>query len=115
MDENFFKANGYIKRYKTEGIDGMNSRLFIEWLMGLVTPLHKIFSMSLDQIAMLLEWKMANVTTISKNDSKKDRSNYRPLSLTCNLFVISIVKVIIYDYSIVMRMGLLSINVNRAL
>ena len=83
-NENFLKTISKIKRNKTEGIDGLNSTLFIECGMGLVTPLHKIFSMSLDQSVMPLDWKMANVSPIFKKGSKKDRGNYRPVSLTCH-------------------------------
>src|SRR6266516_1801676 len=83
-NENFLKTISKIKRNKTEGIDGLNSTLFIECGMGLVTPLHTIFSMSLDQSVMPLDWKMANVSPIFKKGSKKDRGNYRPVSLTCH-------------------------------
>ena len=49
-----------------------------------MVPLTKVFSMSLEQSVLPLDWKRANVTPIFKKGSKKDKGNYRHVSLTCH-------------------------------
>ena len=84
-EEKILKALNSVKRNKTEGIDGLNSTLFIECKMGIVLPLKKIFQHSIENSEIPLQWKMANVVPIFKKGSKKDIGNYRPVSLTCHV------------------------------
>ena len=51
---------------------------------GLVVPLQKLFKISLEQGVMPKEWKLANVAPVFNKGSKKDKGNYRPVSLTCH-------------------------------
>src|SRR2546425_5338436 len=83
-EEKILKALNSVKRNKTEGIDGLNSTLFIECKTGIVLPLKKIFQHSIENSEIPLQWKMANVVPIFKKGSKKDVGNYRPVSLTCH-------------------------------
>jgi len=47
-----------------------------------------------------MDWRSANITAIYKKGSKKDPSNYRPISLTCIICKImeSIIRDFIVDY-----------------
>src|SRR6266516_733408 len=81
--EKVYRAVSSLKRNKKEGVDGLNSTIFIECKSGVSLPLQKVFSSSIKNGDIPADWKMANVTPIFKKGSKKDMGNYRPVSLTC--------------------------------
>ena len=75
-EEKILKALNSVKRNKTEGIDGLNSTLFIECKTGIIVlPLKKNFQHSIENSEIPLQWKMANVVPIFKKGSKKDVGN----------------------------------------
>ena len=72
-----------LKICKSPGPDEIHPRLLQELHVELATPLHIIYTKSLDTGELPDEWKEANVTAIFKKGSKNSPSNYRPVSLTC--------------------------------
>ena len=51
-------------------------------LSELITPLAKLFNLSLEEGVVPSEWKEANITPLFKKGSRKKPENYRPVSLT---------------------------------
>ena len=51
----------------------------------LAEPLAYVYSKLLDEGAVPVVWKTANVCPVFKKGSKGDPGNYRPISLTCIL------------------------------
>ena len=52
---------------------------------GFVEAVTDLFTKCFSTQSMPKIWKTANVTALHKKGSKTDRSNYRPISLTCIL------------------------------
>ena len=66
----------------------------------LVEPLEILFTISPKSSTLPMDWRSANITAIYKKGSKKDPSNYRPISLICIICKImeSIIRDFIVDY-----------------
>lgn len=76
---------GYIRKIrpnKSEGPDGIYARLLRECETEVAHPLALIFSKSLAETSIPLDWKRANVVPVYKKGDKGDVENYRPVSLT---------------------------------
>ena len=71
-----------LKPDRAAGPDKMIPRILIEVKAEIVSPLHKIFNVSLHEGRLPDDWKDADVIPIFKKGSKKEASNYRPISLT---------------------------------
>ena len=67
---------------KSQGPDGIHPRVLFELKDHILTPLAHIFINSLDTGQLPEIWKQANISPIFKKGSKKNPSNYRPVSLT---------------------------------
>ena len=72
-----------LKPNKSAGPDGIHSRVLKELSSSISYPLPKLFSRSVREGRLPLDWKTANVCPIFKKGSKSSPSNYRPVSLTC--------------------------------
>ena len=86
--------------YKSPGQDGFHPRILYEIRQELVEPLEILFATSLKSSTLPMDWRSANITAIYKKGSKKDPSNYRPISLTCIICKImeSVIRDFIVDY-----------------
>ena len=70
------------KPNKAEGPDGIHARVLNECEKEIALPLAIIFSRSLTETRIPLDWKRANVIPIFKKGDKSNVENYRPVSLT---------------------------------
>ena len=64
------------------GPDYFHPKLMKECKRNLISPMKRIFELSLQEEKLPQKWKMANVTAIFKSGSKSKVENYRPISLT---------------------------------
>ena len=74
----------YLKPGKAAGPDKVFTDLLLKANKGLVTAIHKLFSMSFRTGSIPLEWKKADVKFLRKSGKKNynSASAYRPISLT---------------------------------
>jgi len=68
---------------KSEGPDDIHPRVLSEISNVLAYPLTLICLKSFSSSKLLLDWRSGNITTIFRNGSRLDTSNYRPVSITC--------------------------------
>ncbi len=71
-----------LKVGKAPGVDGIVPKVLVECAEALSKPLLMIFSLSLREGKVPMDWKRANVSAIFKKGSKEEAGNYRPVSLT---------------------------------
>ena len=71
-----------IRPNKAEGPDEIHARLLRECERELSIPLAIIFSKSLAEGKIPVDWKRANVVPIYKKGDRSEVGNYRPVSLT---------------------------------
>ena len=67
---------------KSPGLDNIHPKLLKECAFELAGPLTAIFRRTLEEGKIPSDWKEAAVTPVYKKGSRKDPSNYRPISLT---------------------------------
>ena len=70
---------------KASGPDNISNLLLKEVASEVCTPLCKIFNLSLIAGLYPNYWKSSHVIPIHKKDDPKNKSNYRPISLLCNI------------------------------
>ena len=99
-ESNVSKALSLLKDNKTGGVDKLNSTFLKNSSMSLTYPILLIFKASLITSKIPNDWKKANISPIFKKGSKKDVSNYRPISLTSHISKIMerIIKVNIVNF-----------------
>ena len=66
---------------KAKGCDGINPKLLKICALSLHQPLHHLFSLSLSQKYLPLEWRTHLIKPIFKSGDKSSIRNYRPISL----------------------------------
>lgn len=71
-----------LKPGKAPGPDKFYPKILKELANEIAHPIFLIFQQSLQQGAVPVEWKTANVTPIFKKGNRNTVSNYRPVSLT---------------------------------
>ena len=71
-----------MKENNSPGVDGISPTILKETVEQISTPLALVFSMSLQEGIVSLEWKEANMIPLFKKGSRNKSVNYRPVSLT---------------------------------
>ena len=72
-----------MKENKSPGVDGISHKILSETVEQISAPLAHVFSMTLQEVSVPLEWKEANIITLLKKKGSRNKSvNYRPVSLT---------------------------------
>ena len=70
---------------KAQGIDGIGPKLLKYCAESLVQPLCHLFNLSLSSSVIPTEWKIHRIIPIFKSGDRSLISNYRPISLLCNV------------------------------
>ena len=70
---------------KAQGIDGIGPKLLKYCAESLVQPLCHLFNLSLSSSVIPTEWKIHRIIPIFKSGDRSLISNYRPISLLCNI------------------------------
>ena len=78
-----FSALSSLDPVKSMGIDCIGSKLLKQCASDLYIPLHHLFSLSIFNHAIPLEWKHHSITPIFKSGEKTSVNNYQPVSLLC--------------------------------
>jgi len=81
-EEDVRKKLDSLKASKSPGPDDIHAKLLYELRNELVSPITKIFNLSLKTGIIPQDWKDANVSPLFKKGSKNKPENYRPVSLT---------------------------------
>ena len=68
---------------KASGCDGISAKILKKCAIALYQPLHYLFSLSLSQHYLPLEWRTHMITPIFKSEERQMVTNYRPISLLC--------------------------------
>ena len=74
-----------LKANKAAGVDGIVPEILVKTADVICKPLGCIFNESLNTGYIPLDWRRANVTAIFKQGQRDNPSNYRPISLTCQV------------------------------
>ena len=78
-----YNALSSLDTTKASGCDGISAKLLKHCAIALYQPLHHLFSLSLSQHYIPLEWRTHLIRPIFKSGDKHDAKNYRPISLLC--------------------------------
>ena len=81
-EEIIFKKLSEINVNKSPGSDDLHPKLLFELRHQLVSPLTKLFKLSLENGIVPQEWKEARVSPLFKKGQRDKPENYRPVSLT---------------------------------
>ena len=68
---------------KASGCDNISAKTLKKCAIALYPPLHHLFSLSLSQHYIPLEWRTHLIRPIFKSEERQKVSNYRPISLLC--------------------------------
>lgn len=87
---------------KATGPDTIGNYLLKITAASIAEPLSRLFNHSLNKHTFPACWKQSNIVPIHKKNSKQDKSNYRPVSLLCNISKVfeRVVHNRVYDYLI---------------
>ena len=85
-----------MKDNKSPRVDGIPPKLLLEIVEQTSVPLAIVFSLSLDEGIVPLEWKEANIVPLFKKGSRNKSKNYRPVSLTS--VICKVLERLIKDY-----------------
>ena len=90
-----YKALSSLDTTKASGCDGISVKLLKHCAIALYQPLYHLFSLSLCQHYIPLEWCTHLIGPIFKSGNKQDVKNYRPISLLC--VVSKVLERLVYD------------------
>ena len=91
-----FSALSSLDPAKSMGVDRIGSKILKQCASALYIPLHHLFSLSISNHAIPLEWKHHSITPIFKSGERSSVSNYRPVSLLC--IASKVLERLIYNY-----------------
>ena len=94
-----FTALIHLDPTKSMGIDGIGPLVLRSCATPLCTPLHHLFSTSLQFSAIPSEWKVHRITPVYKSGDRSLVENYHPISLLC--IVSKVLERLIYDQLLV--------------
>ena len=80
-ESNVFKILQSLDVSKAMGCDGISPKLLKQCSLSLYRPLHYLFSLSLSQSYLPLEWRTHLIKPVFKSGDKNSIKNYRPISL----------------------------------
>ena len=80
-ESNVFKILQSFDVSKAMGCDGISPELLKQCSLSLYRPLHYLFSLSLSQSYLPLEWRTHLIKPVFKSGDKNSIKNYRPISL----------------------------------
>ena len=80
-ESNVFNILQSLDVSKAMGCDGISPKLLKQCSLSLYRPLHYLFSLSLSQSYLPLEWRTHLIKPIFKSGDKNSVKNYRPISL----------------------------------
>ena len=83
---------------KAMGCDGISPRLLKHCALPLCQPLLHLFTLSLSQHYVPLEWRIHLIKPIWKSGNKNSVENYRPISLLC--ITSKVLEKIVYNHLI---------------
>ena len=88
-----------LKKNKAPGPVQIINEFLKDYRSTLIRPLTKIFNMILETEEIPIQWKISEIILLFKKGSKKEIENYRPISLSSNIYKIfmKIVKNRIYN------------------
>ena len=90
-----YKALSSLDTTKASGCDGISAKLLKHCAIALYQTLHDLFSLSLCQHYIPLEWRIHQIRPIFKSGNKQDVKTYRPISLLC--VVSKVLERLVYD------------------
>ena len=90
-----FQALIELNPSKAGGIDNITPTILRNCASALAAPLHHLFTTSLNNGTIPIEWKTHKIIPIYKSGDKVSVKNYRPISLLCN--VSKVLEGLIYD------------------
>ena len=74
-----------MKDNKSSGVDGFPPKLLLEIVEQISMPLATVFSVSLEEGIVPLEWKEGNIIPLFNKGPRNKSENYRSLSLTSGI------------------------------
>ena len=93
-----YNALSSLDTTKASGCDGISAKLLKYCTIALYQTLHHLFSLSLSQHYIPLEWRTHLIRPIFKPGDKHDAKNYRPISLLC--VVSKVLERLVFDHMI---------------
>ena len=97
-ESDVYKALASLDPSKAMGYDGISPRLLKHCALPLCQPLLDLFSLSLSQNYIPLEWRTHLIKPIWKSGNKNSVENYRPIYLLC--ITSKVLEKIIYNHLI---------------
>jgi len=80
-EEEVRRALDKLKNKSSSGIDGVSAKILKSSADVLQVPLTRIVNASIEQGYFPSAWKIAKVVPLYKKGDRKDKANYRPVSL----------------------------------
>ena len=80
-----FQALSNLDPNKAMGCDSISPRVLKHCALALTTPFYHLFSLSISQCYIPVEWRTHLIVPIFKSGARSMVNNYRPISLLCSI------------------------------